>query len=205
MLNLKIDARIASKVRFEVKIFVLGSVGSCKTPFSKMIGERLGINQVISVSNWLNTLHNDSKLLNKQERFQVLTDLTIHELRKDKDSCVNYIKQNFSLSEPCIIEGLVNPNDFIQLFEPTKDIAIFLTREDNPYTTNFYEKGIILISHFVDWIAQTSLLDLEKRLNFMFKSENILDVVDNFVKLYEYKGWCKFCSSGANSCSCNKK
>src|SRR6202030_1289981 len=97
------------------------------------------------------------------------------------------------LNKPLIIEGCRNPSDFTQLFDPMHDIVIFLNRDNNPHQTTLFETGILVINSYVNWLANTQLLDREKRVCFEYKIEDLDKVIDNFIKFYNYHDWCKHC------------
>lgn len=175
-----------------MKIFVIGQSGTGKTPFAKLVGEQLGM-KAISASEWLNKLSDGKRMNTKQEHIDVLTEITLRELRENQDACGDFIRANHDLTQPLIIEGCRNPRDFVQLFDPMHDVVIFLNRESNPYHTTPFEMGILVIDSYVNWTAGIGLLDKEKRVCYAYKIDELPKVIDNFVKFFKYKDWCVIC------------
>lgn len=187
-----------------MKIFILGASGSGQTPFAAMIGEKLGI-KVASASDWLNKLSEGISTKSKQEYIDTTTELAVRELRGNQNACFEFIKETNDLSKPLIIEGCRNPKDFIQLFDPMKDVVVFLNRDANPYHTTAFEHGIVVIDGYVNWTAKVGLLDKEKRINFKYDIKELSSVVDNFVQFFKYKDWCLLCGDTGCHCSENNK
>lgn len=181
-----------------MRIYVLGQSGSGKTPFSKMVGEKLNL-PVISAGNWINGRISLDKQISKQKAIDLTTETSIKELRNDPDVCIDYVVQLLNMvGSDAIIEGIKNPRDFATLFDISKDLVIFLNRDKNPYTASSFEMGIVVIDHYVNWAASTGLLDQEKRVNFKYEISELPSVVENFVKFFNYMDWCLKC--GGRGC-----
>jgi adenylate kinase family enzyme len=175
-----------------MKIFVLGRSGACKTPFADAIASRLGMKR-ISASDWLKPLSEGISILTKQEHIDKLTNLALRELVKNPNATVESIRDNNDLTQPVIIEGLRSPTDFYQLVDLRHDMVVFLNRESNPYQTNAYESGLVVIDKYLKWAERIGLVDKERRVSYVFKVEEFDEVVENFVKFFQYRGWCVKC------------
>jgi hypothetical protein len=175
-----------------MKIFIFGQSGSGKTPFAEMVAQQLGV-KFISASEWLKPITQDKVFLTKQEHIDGLTAISINELRKNPDACVDYIRKTHDLTQPLIIEGVRNPRDFMNLADFQRDAFVFLNRKPNPYRPSTFDRGVVVISDYVHWLVANGLTDKEKRVNFIYEIEELGDVVDNFVKFFQHKGWCLTC------------
>ena len=179
-------------------IFVLGRAGAGKTPFADAIATQLGMTR-ISGSEWLKPLSEGMEFPTKQEYIDKLTELTINELKKNPNAAVDYMREHNDLSKPVVIEGLRSPSDFFQLIDLRHDLVVFLNRDPNPYQSNAYESGLIVIDKYLKWAERNGLVDKERRVSYVYTITELDEVVDNFVKFFQYRNWCIFC--GDRGCS----
>lgn len=184
-----------------MKIFVLGRSSTGKSPFAKAIASQLGF-EMISGSDWLIPLSENLTFSSKQERIDKLTALTQRELLKNPNAAVEYIKEHHDLSKPVVIEGIRSPSDFFQLVDLRHDLIIFLNRDPNPYQSTAFESGLIVIDKYIKWAERNGLVDRERRVSYIYPIEELDLVIENFVKFFQYKGWCKLC--GDSFCPCER-
>ena len=169
----------------------MGGSGTGKTPFSELVAKQLGI-KCISASEWLKPLI-DKEFKTKQDHIDGLTELTIKELQKNPDACLDYIELTHDLTQPLVIEGVRNLRDFVHLADLQRDVMVFLNRKGNPHRPGSFDYGVVVISDYVNWAANNNLTDKEKRVSFQYTIDELPAVVDNFVKFFQYKGWCLTC------------
>lgn len=58
---------------------------------------------------------------------------------------------------PCVLEGFRNPFEFMQLYDPAKDMVIFLDRPNADRYDTIFERGIDVIKQNVRWCVDASL------------------------------------------------
>lgn len=175
-----------------MKIFVLGRSGAGKTPFSDAVATQLGMKR-ISGSEWLKPLSEGMVFPTKQDHIDKLTALSIRELVKNPNAAVDYMKANHDLAQPVVIEGLRSPSDFFQLVDLRHDMVVFLNRDPNPYLSNAYESGLVVIDKYLKWAERNGFVDKERRVSYVYKIEELDEVIDNFVKFFQYRNWCVIC------------
>jgi hypothetical protein len=175
-----------------VKIFVIGKSSSGKTPFAEAVATQLGMEK-ISGSEWLKPFSEGMEFLTKQEHIDKLTDISLRELKKNSNAAVDYIQEHYDLTKPCIIEGIRSPSDFFQLINLKHDLVVGLNRSLNPYKSNAYESGLVVIDKYLKWAERNGLVDKERRVSYFYPIEELDEVIDNFVKFFHYRGWCVVC------------
>ena len=175
-----------------MKIFVLGRSGAGKTPFADAVAAQLGMKR-ISGSAWLKPLSEGMTFANKQEHIDKLTTLSLQELKKNPNAAVDFMREHNDLSQPVVIEGLRSPSDFFQLIDLRHDLVVFLNRDPNPYQTNAYESGLVVIDKYLKWAERNGFVDKERRVGYVYKIEELDETIDNFVKFFQYRKWCVIC------------
>ena len=107
--------------------------------------------------------------MDAKSMIEAMTKFSIETLRTHPYSCVNDIRKNYDLNQPSIIEGIRNPFDFIHLFDPTKDLVIFLERVENPLPSTKFEGGLDVIESYLHWLVETTLIESNRilKLNFL--------------------------------------
>lgn len=100
-------------------------------------------------------------------------------MRSDPSVCINYVHKAIlayqsihSFSEPLLylIDGLSGPKDFVELFDYTEDMVVFLNRIDNDTPHKDYESiGVSVIRDYCFWLSSADLLPRERWLEYNFR------------------------------------
>jgi hypothetical protein len=74
-----------------------------------------------------------------------------------------------------VIEGVRSPIDFVELFDPRQDCAVFLdyTGDEKPDVTEF-EGGLSVIQKYLDWLITNGLLDARYVIRYTFPRMRVL-------------------------------
>lgn len=128
-----------------MKIFIIGYSRSGKTTLAELMAKELGV-KYCSASGWLHQMFDVMALCakdeTKQEYIERLTALSLDTLQTDPDVCIRYVRK----SQATIIEGIRNPRDFLELFDPITDVVIYCNRYDvQDAATNFEADGLSAI------------------------------------------------------------
>lgn len=137
-----------------VKIFVMGSSGTGKTPFATHVAARLHIPHV-RASEWVRRLFRDPGNMTRDEHIAAMTKFSTETLAQDPDACIRFLRDQ--TKQPCVIEGVRNPRDFIALFDPRKDVAVFLSKANHTVQRTEFETGLDVIRDYVAWSAKNGL------------------------------------------------
>jgi hypothetical protein len=151
----------------KMKIFVIGYSGIGKSPFTNKLLTRLPTAQLITASEWVRSKFEVGTSA------EVLTAYSKEQLKTNPNSCVSFINQKYDFDNKItIIEGIRNPYDFNRLFDYTKDIVVFLSRESLVSRTSFEENGISAIKAYINFLLAESLLEKTRVLYIHFSSKN---------------------------------
>lgn len=150
-----------------MKIFVIGYSGIGKSPFTNKLLSKLPTAQLISASEWVRSKFEIGTSA------EVLTAYSKDQLRTNPNSCVNFINQKYTFDNKItIIEGIRNPFDFNRLFNYTKDIVVFLSRDGLVPRTSFEENGLLAIEAYTNFLLLENMLDKNRVLYIHFSSKN---------------------------------
>jgi shikimate kinase len=150
-----------------MKIFVIGYSGIGKSPFTNKLLAKFADAQLISASEWVRSKFEPGTSA------EVLTLYSKEQLKNNPNSCVSFITQKYDLDNKItIIEGIRNPYDFNRLFDYTKDIVIFLSREGLVSMTSFEENGVLAIKTYTNFLLLESMLEKSRVLYIHFSSRN---------------------------------
>ena len=141
-----------------MKIFVIGNSGVGKTPLSKEIENRYGF-KYISASRKIKTLIPSKiltlKKIDRKKYTNEITAFSLSLLRKDPFIIINDLR----MEDNVVIDGIRNPRDFINLFNPNKDKVVFVSKEKTEIKSTIFEKGIIVIKEYIKWLEENNLLE----------------------------------------------
>ena len=131
-----------------MKIFVLGASHTGKTPFAHRVSEAFAI-PVVAASAWVRAKFPAGAPVAE------MTSYAIAQLRAEPAISVDHLRAR--ITDPCVIEGVRNPYDFVHCFDPREDVAVFL-RPANSTTPTAFERGLDVIRAYLDWLASAELL-----------------------------------------------
>lgn len=140
-----------------MKILVIGSSKSGKTPLAAQISRALGW-PVIGASEWFRKVFPPQGDQDRQAFTEAITAFTLETLREDPDLNMRYLRSRHDLSRPCVIEGLRNPRDFIRLFDYRQDRVVFLRCAETDVRETEFEGGIAVIRAYLRYLGSCGLL-----------------------------------------------
>lgn len=173
------NARLLCSLRWEAprlprRIFVLGASQSGKTTLAEKLAFKLGCLRV-SAGAWLRALHPSSDR-------EVLDSASSQELQRNPDYAINWvsaccIRITDSSNSNIIIEGVRNPRDFHSLWDPNRDVCIFILN-NNAYTG--FDSGVLAIEESVAWWKENICPDSLSTHVFMSEFDNFVENFHNF-------------------------
>lgn len=140
-----------------MKIFILGRSGSGKTPFARKISQALDF-QYIPASEWVKDLF-DRTIEDRNRYIETMTCFSLQALRQRPTRCIEFIKSRYDLCTPSVIDGIRNPHDFINLYDPTVDLVVFLEcLANHTHETVFEKEGLKVIRQYLEFLNKTGIL-----------------------------------------------
>ncbi|MCI0459887.1 MAG: hypothetical protein L0Z62_23295 [Gemmataceae bacterium] len=152
-----------------MSLFVLGSSRTGKTPFAAQVALALGW-QHLSASEWVRRRFPTAPYPDRAAYVQAITRFALAELKRDPRACVDYLSRTYDLSRPFVIDGVRNPHDFIHLFDPRADAAVFLEHIDTDLPPTRFERGLEVIRAYLDYLGDTGLLEGERVFGYRFRA-----------------------------------
>jgi hypothetical protein len=143
-----------------MKIFLIGMPDSGKTTIGKAL-EIPGF-RYLHVSEFLH--HVDC---NEEEYHNVILNL----LKLNPDIFINKYKEHtHDFINNFIVEGLISPKDFVSLFDPRKDVVVFLNRTDHsPDAKDYQTISISIMRDYCFWLSAAYLLEKKRWIEFNYK------------------------------------
>jgi hypothetical protein len=140
-----------------MSLFVLGRSRTGKTPFAAQVALALGCPHVMA-SEWVRKRFPPATFPDRQALVDALTRFAVEELRRDPRACVDYLRAHHDLGRFNVIEGVRNPHDFVHLFDPRRDTAVFLEHTGNDLRPTLFEGGLGVIRSYLDYLRDAGLL-----------------------------------------------
>lgn len=171
-------------------IYIVGATKSGKTPIGLEIEQLNPKWKSITASEWVKSKFKPSSdQLSIAEFVDEITKFSIEELNKDLDQCIHFIKRTYCkdyLEGTLVIDGIRNPRDFTNLFQPNRDKILFIQKEGNDNWTKF-ESGIEVIKNYVEWLTSNSLLDKDNVEHFtyntpLFEIKDVINKIERWIK-----------------------
>lgn len=141
-----------------MKVFVVGTSGVGKTPMATQLAARLGLGHV-KASAWARAGYPGpvAPTADRAAFVAAITAWASAELAADPWVSIDHLACGADLRD-CVVEGIRNPLDFIHLYDPRRDVVIWLTATSGPPPTAF-EQGLDVIGAYLEWQARAGLRD----------------------------------------------
>lgn len=137
-------------------IFVIGKTNVGKTPLVEYLKTIDGV-AAVSASDWVKSIYVRNPDHSKTEYVNDITRFSKEKLKDDHDCAFRHT--NSLLKELNIIDGVRNPNDFIKLFDPNRDVVVFVDPISPSKYSTLFDDGVDIIVSYVYWMIQNGLFD----------------------------------------------
>lgn len=150
-----------------VKIFILGTSQSGKTTLAKAICQQLPL-QHVSASTWVRK-HFHENTQDKQSLIASMSAFATQQLKQNPFACIEELKKTYDLNQPSVIEGVRNPFDFANLFDPSADGVIRISFKNNKLQPTEFEKGLEVVDDLLSWMFKNQMISDTQVLNLDFE------------------------------------
>lgn len=141
-----------------MNLFVLGRSRSGKSPFAAQVALALSATH-ISASAWVRRRFPKGEYPDRAALVEALTRFSVAELRRNPRACVEFIRSEYDLTRPSVLEGLRNPHDFVHLFDPTRDGVAVLEHTANDLVPTAFEGGLDVIARYLAYLETSGMMD----------------------------------------------
>lgn len=164
-----------------MNIFVIGQSGTGKTPISKLIAEKKGMNHIKGSEYFREAFKGSSE--DRNDFINLITLFSKKELSKDPYVNIKYLKKKIGTND--VIEGIRNPVDFSNLFKFGEDEVIYLDYKNNPLIKTDLEDGLDVIESLIKWAINTKLMKENqfKKITFssFFEEDNLEEKIQEYI------------------------
>ena len=170
-----------------MKIFIIGYSGVGKSPFASLLCRRYPQAQHIKAGEWVRSQFSTNATA------QEMAEFSAQKLKENINICVDFIREKyvFSQNSISIIEGIRNPYDFMQLFDPKKDMVIFVNRK-NTFASSYFElQGTNTIYSYLSFLASTRIIQEQQMTGFFIEKENTKNKMYQEVRSRHFCGTAK--------------
>lgn len=156
-----------------MNIFIIGLPQSGKTTVAEALCKDNKF-EYIDSSSWLKaTFRHKKENEHEQQYEEAYHQFLVNRLKIDPtlgSKNIQATMASYPHSFEFIIDGLIGPKDFIQLFNYNQDIVVFLNRLNNDSEFRDYQNiGISVIRDYCFWMASVGLLEKKRWMEYNFK------------------------------------
>lgn len=156
-----------------MNIFIIGLPKSGKTTVAKILEQTLGF-KYLNISDWIKTQFRNQHPNEHEQHFKEEFSNYFFNLFKDEPSmCADYAidaMAEYGLEHQYVIDGIMSPRDFSQLFDAEKDIVVILNRTDNDEFLQDHENiGLSTIRDYCFWTSAIGALAKSRWIEYNFK------------------------------------
>lgn len=180
-----------------MKVFVLGLPSSGRTTVANRISKETGRYHYINCSSIIKSLFRPQSVGEKDEIYeQELFEFYNNVLKVNPNICLDNINSTIKAFEKfgentgklglgaleCnfIIDGIINPYDFVHLLDYNKDVVIFLNRTDS--TSSYRDHEGVAVNVMRDYCLYLSTVSLMPRNRWLEYNLKIPGEESNFIK-----------------------
>lgn len=167
-------------------VFIIGRTSSGKTPIAQKGFASAGFHH-ISASQYFSGAFPDQKLALARRhvsadhptmlKFQEeMADFCKSELAKDPDCNLRHLEKSIrAAGKSCVIEGIRNPYEFLNLYNPATDFVIFLDHAGGVIQPTIFDaRGVPLIRETLLWMLDAGVAPKDSVVEFSY-GENWLN------------------------------
>jgi adenylate kinase family enzyme len=160
-----------------MKVFIIGLPGAGKTTAAKNMCEKLGSIYLDPDACIRHTFREPNENESIQQYMDLYNEYINQRLVIDPDLIIKSITDIIKVhpiiygseNDQFIIDGISNPRDFIQLFDYTKDLVVFLNRMDNEMEYRGVQNiSLSVMKDYCLWLASSNLLSKDRWFEFNF-------------------------------------
>lgn len=156
-----------------MNIFIIGLPKSGKTTVAKALCQD-GRFEYIDSASWLKATYRAPKDNEHEQQYEEsYHNYLINRLKIDPSLTSKNIQAtmaSYPNSFEFVIDGIINPKDFTQLFNYNEDIIVFLNRINNEAVCQDYQNiGASVIKDYCFWMASAGLLEKKRWIEYNFK------------------------------------
>jgi broad-specificity NMP kinase len=160
-----------------MKVFIVGMPESGRTTVAKSLCQDPQF-RYVDGSSWVKATFRPQKVdEHPQQYHDEYHHWFLNCLKHKPQLCANHITDSMSFYEGIeekefnyVIDGVVGPRDFCNLFDYNKDLIIILDRTNNNAEYKDYENiGVSVIRDYCFWLASANLLPKERWIEYKFQ------------------------------------
>lgn len=137
-------------------IWIIGATRSCKSALAEHGVAPLGF-KLIATANYFRERFDEADTYSRDFVFR-LSDFAAGMLQRNPGCHADHLQCLIEeAAQPCVIEGERNPIEFAKLYDPRRDMVIFLNREDMEAYDTTIERGIPVIEQQVRWCVNNGI------------------------------------------------
>jgi hypothetical protein len=155
-----------------LKIFVLGSSGSGKTPVARRLCQALGLEHA-PASAWVRERFplprpaDGASATERQAFVEAITRFAVAELRRDPWVSLDHLVEHHGL-RASVVEGMRNPFDFVHAYDPRADAVVWLEHTASTLAPTDFETGLAVIDAYLRWLERCGLAGSGPTLRYRF-------------------------------------
>lgn len=149
------------------KILVVGATATRKSPIAEELEARKGYTH-IRASKLFRDEYEASHDTSKHDRHRgelkgvqfvrSISDYCKGRLQEDPYVNIRHVKAQMCDGDNFVIEGIRNPLEFHNWFNPLEDIVVHVRSDQAPNITTIFEKGVEVIMDCVDWYRELGII-----------------------------------------------
>lgn len=156
-----------------MKTFILGLPNSGRTTVAQSLTEDK-ITYYVSAVDWMrSTFRKHNPKETDQDYDAAFQEYYIARMKLNPRLCIDNVLDIIdtnNTSEHFVIDGILNPKDFIHLFDYNEDVVVFLNRTDNMSNGKDYESvSINVMRDYCVWLATMGFLPKDRWVEYNYK------------------------------------
>jgi len=157
-----------------MKILICGLPKSGRSTVAKIIAKDFGYHY-INATSWVRDDFRDINVDEHLHQYEDEYQLYLHKKMMDNpyfiyDHVYHYMNANKTKDPVFIIDGIISPKDFSDLFDYRQDVVVFLNRTDNESEYRDHENiGVSVIRDYCFWMSSANLIEKNKWLEYNFR------------------------------------
>jgi hypothetical protein len=159
-----------------MNVFIVGNPKTGKSTLAKALCEEVSNCEHISTAWFKDAFRKPKEKETDQHYLDEYYQYFSQQLKSNPRVILDVVAPVIGGNKTFIIDSILTPKDFVELFNYNTDFVIFLNRVDAPHPRDHENIGVSVIRDYCFWLSSAGLIERDRWLEFNYRFDELGDL-----------------------------